>query len=69
MKSLRFLLLRGITIHKLRYAALCAGLTASPGFLVQAWGQQVESFEIAHVADGLYSAAYTSPRAISHRKG
>ena len=67
MKSLRFLLLRGMTIHKLWYVALCAGLTASPGFLVQAWAQQAESYEIVQVADGLYSAAYTSPRAISHR--
>ena len=57
----------GITINKNWYLALCVGLTASPGILVQAWSQQVQSHEIAQLADGLYSAAYTSPRAISHR--
>ena len=69
MKSIRFLLMRGITVHKLWYLALCVGLTASPGIVAKAWAQQVESYEITQVADGLYSAAYTSPRAISHRKG
>ena len=67
MKSIRFLLMRGITNHKRWFLALCVGFAASPGIVVQAWAQQPESYEITQLADGLYSAAYTSPRAISHR--